>query len=97
LGDKPVLGDSIRRNFHTDNFAGLAFGGNFKRTAAHLAIGCEPLAGKARVNDHFAVLAAVGTLDVGKFFHARNLPAPGQSANTLHQNLPDQNEKRNLD
>jgi len=82
----------IRRCLHTDDFAGLALGGNLKRTAAHLAIGRKPLAAEARINHHFAVLAAEGTLDVGEFFHARNLPAPGQSANEMRENLSAQNE-----
>jgi hypothetical protein len=46
-----------------------------------LAISRKALAGKAGINDQFAVLATKGTLDVGEFFHARNLPAPRQSAN----------------
>jgi hypothetical protein len=62
--------NSIRRNVHTNNFALFAFGGNLERAATDFAIGCEPLAGNACVDGHFTSLTAVGTLDVGKFFHA---------------------------
>ncbi len=69
---------SLRRCFHAHNFAGFAFGGDLERTAANFAIGCEPLAGQARVNHHFAVLAAVRTLDVCEFFHAAIYPPPAK-------------------
>jgi hypothetical protein len=61
---------SICRRLHTDDFAVLALSGNLERTAANLAIRREPLSGDACVNNHLTSLAAVGTLDFSKFFHA---------------------------
>jgi hypothetical protein len=46
------------------------------------------LAAKTGINDQFTILAAIRALDVGKFFHARNLLAPRQSANLLRKNFP---------
>jgi hypothetical protein len=76
----------FRRNLHAHNFPSFAFGGHFERPAANFAIRRKSLPGETRVNHHFAVLAAIRALNVGKFFHAANLLTPAQSANRLLRN-----------
>jgi hypothetical protein len=43
----------ISRNLQVQNFARLAFGENFKRTAANFAVSGEALVAGARVNGDF--------------------------------------------
>lgn len=60
----------ISGHFHAENFARLAFGDHFKRPAADLAIGGEPLPGQAGVDDQLASLPAVRAKGFSEFFHA---------------------------
>ena len=71
---------STTGNFHAQNLARLAFGHDLERTAAHLAIRREALAGHARVNRRRKRLAAERALDGREFFHAGNLNKSRQSA-----------------
>jgi hypothetical protein len=58
-----------RQDFEAHDFARLTFGDHFKRAAADLAIGGEPLAGDGGIHRQFERLAAKRALDVCKFLH----------------------------
>ena len=59
----------IRLGVQVQNFAVLAFGGDFKGAAADFAIGGETLRGDAGVHGDFAGLAAEGAGDGFSEFH----------------------------
>jgi len=51
------------------NLPWFALSKHFEGAAANLAVGCEPLAGDARVQNEIKLLAAVRTLDGCRTFH----------------------------
>ncbi len=69
MGDGGAVSGSIRGNLDGYNFTFFALGHHFEGPATDLAIGIEALMLIAGVNDHFTILATVGALDVGEFFH----------------------------
>jgi hypothetical protein len=85
----PRANRSTPKNIHAQNFARRTLGHDLERTAAHLAIRREALAGHARVDRRRKRLAAERALDGREFFHAANLTARGQSAIRLWTKICD--------
>lgn len=71
----------IRHCSHADDFARLTLGHDLEWAAANFTIRSKSLAVQAGINGHLARLSAVGTLNIGKLFHAAILTIQGQSAN----------------
>ena len=73
-----------RAGCQAQDFATGAFGHDFERTAADLAVGRKALTGEAGIHRQAKRLAAKRALDVREFFHAGKLTATGQNATAGH-------------